>query len=62
LRESLETAWFTGYSEIRYTCLRMTNPSRIFRLIVKTAVDQTDKVANTGTDREHRLKAADTAI
>ena len=27
----------------------MTNPVRFFRWIVKTAVDQTDTVANTGT-------------
>jgi hypothetical protein len=62
LRESLETAWLNGYIEIRRTHLSMTNPNQIFQQIVKTAVDQTDPVANTGTARGHCLKVADTTI
>jgi hypothetical protein len=49
-----------GYIEIRRGCYGMTNPSRIFRQIVKTAVDQTDPVANTGTAPKHRLKVVNT--
>jgi len=40
----------------------MTNPPRISRRIVKTAVDQTDALANTATDREHGLRRTDPAF